>query len=165
MKTAHVIRDMQAAQEKANKAFSQGDYQGAVEYSQKALSLCSLLPETAEFDTRRFAASVHASLSAAYGRQGKHLESFATANKALIFFDQIGELDAVETGRYLMAQVNQGTALATLGCLPAALEALEKAKEIFACKGLDPAANRQWLEQVDGNIAAIKAQIEKQQQG
>ncbi len=161
MKATHVIRDMQQAQEKANKAFQQGDYQSAVEISQKALSLCSLLPEDVEFDKRRFEANVQAGLSAAFGRLSKHIESFAAANKALIFFDQIGELNPTETGKYLMAQVNQGTALAALGCLPAAVESMEKAKEIFACKGLDPARNRQWLEQVDGNIAAIKAQIEK----
>jgi tetratricopeptide (TPR) repeat protein len=163
MKTTHVIRDMKLACENANKAFNQKDYQGAVENYQKALHLCSSLPEDTEFDRRRFEAAIHAGLSAAYGRQGKHMESFAAANKAMVFFDLCGELDAVETGKYLMAQVNQGTALAALGCLPAALEALQRAKDLFSNKGLDPAQNRQWLEMVEGNIAAIQAQIEKHQ--
>jgi tetratricopeptide (TPR) repeat protein len=163
MKTEHVIRDMQSAQKTAQQAYSQGNFKGAVDCYQKALSLSSLLPETINFNQHRFQASVHAGLSAAYGRLGKHLESFAAANKALTLFEQIAEWDAAETGKYLMARVNQGTALAVLGCLPAALEALQKAKVVFAEKGLDAAANRQWLDSVEGNIKAIQAQIEKQQ--
>jgi len=155
---------MQQTSENANKAFHQGNYQGAVECYNKALHLCSLLPKDVKFDRVRFEATIHSGLSAALGRQGKHMESFAAANKALVFFDQISELDAVETGRYLMAQVNQGTALATLGCLEAALEALYRAKEVFNHKGLDPTKNKQWLEMVDGNIAAINTQIKKLQE-
>ncbi|MDR2719482.1 MAG: tetratricopeptide repeat protein [Nitrososphaerota archaeon] len=161
MKTAHIIRTMQQANENANKAFCQDDYQGAVECYNKALHLCSSLPMDVKFDRVKFEAFVHSGLSAAFGRQGKHMESFAAANKALTFFDQVGELDAVETGRYLMAQVNQGTALAALGCLEAALEALYKAKELFSHKGLDPDKNKQWIAMVDGNIAAINDQIKK----
>jgi hypothetical protein len=91
------------------------------------------------------------------------LESFAAANKALVFFDQADELDAVEVGKYLVAQVNQGAALAVLGCFPAALEALYRAKAIFSDKGLDASKNRQWLELVDGNIVAINEQMKKRQ--
>ncbi len=164
MKTAHIIRDMQQAHRNAEQAFQKGDYQGTVECYNKALELCNSLPADAGFDWKRFEASIHAGLSAAYGRLCKHMESFAAANKALVFYDHMGELNPADVGRYLMAQVNQGTALATLGCLPAAIEALQKAKDIFNCKGLDPDKNRQWLEMVDGNIAAIQAQIKKQQQ-
>jgi tetratricopeptide (TPR) repeat protein len=163
MKTAHVICDLQKANENADKAFNQKDYQGAVECYNKALKLCRQLPKDTTFDQCRFEAVVHAGLSAAYGRLGKHMEGFAAANKALVFFEQVGDLNAVETGRFLMAQVNQGAALAALGCLPAALEALQRAKDLFAQKGLDCTANRGWLEQVDGNIAAIKVQMEKLQ--
>lgn len=163
MKTSHVIRDMQQAQTTGQQAFSNGDFQGAVECYTKALRLCGSLPADTDFDFRKFMAAVNAGLSAAYGRLGKHLESFAAANKALTFFENCGELGSAEVGKWLMAQVNQGTALAALGCLPAALEALHKAKDVFTEKKLDPAANRQWLELVDGNITAIQAQIEKQQ--
>ena len=163
MKTSHVIRTMQQTNEKASRAFNQADYQKAVECYSKALQLCSSLPENVKFDKVKFEAIVQSGLSAAFGRQGKHMESFAAANKALVFFDKIGELDAVEIGRYLMAQVNQGTALAALGCLQAALDALYKAKDVFNCKGLDPVKNRQWLEMVEGNIAVIKEQIKKHQ--
>jgi tetratricopeptide (TPR) repeat protein len=155
---------MQEDIEKAHRAFHQSDYQGAIECYNKALQICSSLPVGVEFDRTKFEAMVYAGLSAAFGRQGKHLESFAAANKALAFFDQIGELNAVETGKYLMAQVNQGTALAAFGCFSAALEALDKAKKVFNNKGLDPIKNKHWLEMVDGNIVAIKGQIEKQQQ-
>jgi tetratricopeptide (TPR) repeat protein len=164
MKTSHVLRVMQQANENANKALYQADYQGAIECYHKALHLCNSLPKDVPFDRLRFEAITHSGLSAAFGRQGKHMESFAAANKALVFFDQINDLNAVETGRYLMAQVNQGTALAALGCLQAALEVLHRAKELFSHKNLDSAKNKAWLEMVDGNIAAINAQIKKRQE-
>jgi tetratricopeptide (TPR) repeat protein len=161
MKIAYIIRTMQEAKENANKSLHQCNYQGAVEGYNKALQLCGSLPVDVEFDRVRFEAVVYSGLSAALGRQGKHMESFAAANKALAFFDQVAELNAVEVGRYLMAQVNQGTSLAALGCLQAALEALYKAKEVFSREGLDPVKNEQWLEMVEGNIVAINNQIEK----
>jgi hypothetical protein len=92
------------------------------------------------------------------------MASFAAANRALVFYDQCGENYPADVGRWLMALVNQGTALAALGCLDAALEALRHAKEIFINKGLDIAQNRQWIDMVDGNIAAINAQIAKVKQ-
>ncbi|MCL2134649.1 MAG: tetratricopeptide repeat protein [Candidatus Bathyarchaeota archaeon] len=164
MKISYVIRTMQVANSNAGVAFNQGDYQGAVECYYKALNLCNSLPLDVEFDRVRFEAGVYSGLSAVFGCQGKHLESFAAANKALVFFDQVtGDLDVVDTGKYLTAQVNQGVALATLGCLPAALDALCRAKDIFYRKGLDPVRNREWLEKVEGNIVAITGQIEKRQ--
>jgi hypothetical protein len=41
---------------------------------------------------------------------------------------------------------------------------LYKAKELFINKGLDPAKNKTWLDLLEGNIEAIKGQIEKCQQ-
>ena len=64
------------------------------------------------------------------------MESFGAANKALVFYDKCGDNYPADTGSWLMAQVNQGAALAALGCFPAAIEALERAKEIFTDKGL-----------------------------
>jgi hypothetical protein len=58
-----------------------------------------------------------------------------------------------------MAQVNQGTALAALGHFSAAVESLERAKEIFSRKGLDAVQNKGWLEMVDGNIVAINIHL------
>jgi tetratricopeptide (TPR) repeat protein len=163
MKTAHVIQQMQQTQKNADLALRQGDNQGAHEGYQKALRLLGQLPAEAEFDRRRFEASCQAGLSGTLGKLGKHLESFAAANKALTFYDSLGELAAEDVGRFLMAQVNQGTALAALGCLPAAIEALQKAKEVFRKRGLDTQTNRQWLDAVDGNIEAINREIEKKQ--
>jgi tetratricopeptide (TPR) repeat protein len=166
MKTIHIISEMQQAVENADKAFHSANYQSAVKGYNKALQLCGLLPAdvVVEFDRVRFEAAVQAGLSAAFGRLGKHMESFAAANKALLFFDRVGcELNAVETGRYLMVLVNQGTALATLGCFTDALEALNRAKEMFNSKGLDSVKNKLWLDTVEGNIVAINAQIIKQQ--
>ena len=162
----HIIREMQQANEKAIRAFNQADYQGAVECYSKALQLCNSLPENVAFDKVKFEAIVHSGLSAAFGRQKKHMESFAAANKALSFFEQKNneELNAIDMGKYLVAQVNQGTALAALGCLSASLEALYRAKELFSNSNLDPVLNKQWLELVEGNIVAIKAQIVKRQE-
>ncbi|MDR2699663.1 MAG: tetratricopeptide repeat protein [Nitrososphaerota archaeon] len=164
MKTTHITRAIQQANEEASKAFNQTDYQGAVECYNKALQLCSSLPEDMKINRVKFEAIVHSGLSAVFGRQGKHMESFAAANKALVFFEQIGELDDVETGKYLMAQANQGTALAALGCFTAALEALQKAKDVFKHKCLDPTKNVQWLKMVDSNIVVINGQIKKRQE-
>ncbi len=163
MKTAHVISQMQQAQKNAEQALRQGDNQGAFECFQKALRFLGQLPADAEFDRRSFEASCQAGLSGALGKLGKHMESFAAANKALTFYDSLGEIPAEDVGRFLMAQVNQGTALAALGCLPAALEALQRAKDVFRRKGLDTRTNRAWLDAVDGNIEAINREIEKKQ--
>jgi tetratricopeptide (TPR) repeat protein len=153
---------MQNAYRDADRLFHQGNYEGSVECYNKALKLCQSLPETTEFDRQRFEACCYAGLSGALGRLEKHLESFAAANKALVFYDQCGDNYPADVGRWLMAQVNQGTALAALGCFPAAIEALQRAKEIFTNKGLDAAQNRQWLEMVDGNIVAIQAHMKEQ---
>ncbi len=163
MKTAHVIRDMQKAWRDGDRFFHQGNYEGSVECYSKALRLCSSLLVDEKFDRRRFEASCQAGLSGSYGRLGRHLESFAAANKALVFYDQYGEAYPADTGRWLMAVVNQGTALAALGCLAAALKAFVRAKEIFINKGLDIAQNKQWIDMVDGNISAINARMAKEE--
>ena len=166
MNTMYKIREIQQTNEKAIMAFNQADYQGAVECYNKALQLCNSLPENTAFDKAKFEAIVHSGLSAAFGRQKKHMESFAAANKALAFFEQKNneELNDIDIGKYLVAQVNQGTAFAALGCLSASLEALHKAKEIFSNSKLDPVLNKQWLESVEGNILAVKTQIEKRRE-
>ncbi|MCL5877444.1 MAG: tetratricopeptide repeat protein [Candidatus Bathyarchaeota archaeon] len=163
MKTAHTIKDMQKFWREGDYSFHQGNLEGSIDSYNKALKLCQSLPECERCNHRRFEASCYAGLSASLGRLGKHLESFAAANKALVFYDEYGEKYPADTGRWLMAQVNQGTALAALGCLPAALEALGRAKEIFINRGLDIAENKQWIEMVDGNIAAIKAHMAKEE--
>lgn len=163
MKTAHVIRDMQNFLREGDRLFHQGNFEGSVECYNKALKLCGSLPADEKFDRRRFEASCQAGLSASLGHLEQHLESFAAANKALHFYDAYCEKYPADTGRWLMAIVNQGTALAALGCLPAALEAFLRAKEIFINKGLDIAQNKQWIDMVEGNIAAIKAHTPKKE--
>jgi tetratricopeptide (TPR) repeat protein len=162
MKTLHVLRDMQQACKDGDQQYRQGNYMGSVECYQKAIKLCQSLPPDTTFDRRRFEASCYAGLSASLGQLKKHLESFAAANKALAFYDQCGEANPADVGRWLMALVNQGTALTTLGCFDVAVEALLRAKQIFTSHGLDASENGQWLEMVDGNIAAIKAHLAKQ---
>ena len=166
MKTALVLRDMQEAFKDADKLFHKGNYAGSVDCYNKALSFCQSLSQAAfeQFDWRRFEASCQAGLSAAYGRLDKPFESFAAANKALIFYDAHGEDYPADTGRWLMAIVNQGTALAAFKCFSDAQAAFKRAKEIFLCKGLDTAENKQWLEMVDGNIATLEAHLAKQEQ-
>jgi tetratricopeptide (TPR) repeat protein len=164
MKTSNLIKEMQQAYRDGDRFFHHSNYERSVDCYKKALRLCKSLPEDEGFDGHRFEASVQAGLSASLGRLDKHLESLAAANKALSFYDELGDNYPADIGRWLMALVNQGTALATLGCLPAALEALRHAKEIFNNKGLDAAQNRQWLEMVDGNIAAINAHLKEKEQ-
>jgi tetratricopeptide (TPR) repeat protein len=161
MKTAHVIQDIQKAWREGVSLFHQGNFLGSVECYNKALTLCMSLPSDEKSNRRRFEASCQAGLSGSLGRLGKHLESFAAANKALVFYDECGEMFPADDGRWLMAIVNQGTALAALGCLNDALKAFQRAKEIFISKGLDNPENKQWIEMVDENIAVINAHLKK----
>jgi tetratricopeptide (TPR) repeat protein len=163
MKTSHVIRDMQQASRTAERLNQAGNFADAVESYNKALRICATLPADSEFDRRRFAASIYAGLSASLGKLGKPMESFAAANKALVFYDECGDKYPADVGKWLMALANQGTSLAALRCLDAALEALERAKEIFVKHGLDTEENRQWLNMVNGNIEAIRREAEKHQ--
>ena len=59
--------------------------------------------------------------------------------------------------------MNQGTALAALGCLPDAIAAFQRAKEFFISKELSTAENKAWIEMVDGNIAAINSHLAKKE--
>ena len=118
MKTAHVIRDMQKASRTAERLIKEGNFTDAVASYNKALCICSYLPADSGIDRPRFAASIYAGLSAAQGKLGKHMESFAAANKALAFYDEYGGKYPGDLGRWLMALANQGTSLAALGCLP-----------------------------------------------
>jgi tetratricopeptide (TPR) repeat protein len=161
MKTAHVIRDVLQALKDGEQQFKQCNYEGAVDLYKKALKLSVLLPVTEGFDCQAFEASIHSSLSAAYGQLGKHLESFSAANKALLYYDAHGEKYAEHTGRWLKAIVNQGVALAHLGIFAEAMNSFQRAKELFLSKSLDTPENKQWLTIVDENIAAIKAHLDK----
>jgi tetratricopeptide (TPR) repeat protein len=164
MKTAHVIRDALNALKDGDQLFHQCNYEGSVDLYNKALKLSASLPAEADFDRRSFETSCQAGLSAAYGRLGKHLESFTAANKALLFYDECGEKYPALTGSWLKVIVNQGVALAHLGVFEEALRSLERAEQLFTSKGLpDTPENRQWLAVVDENIAALKTHLEKKQ--
>ena len=164
MITADLLRDLQKAFKDANRLFQQGNYEGSVECYREALQINSSLPPNTEFDCRRFEASCQAGLSAAYGRLDKPLESFAAANKALLFYDECGKRYPADTGRWLMALVNQGTSLAAFRCFNDAQAAFKRAKEIFISKGLDTPQNKSWIEMVNENIAVLNAQMSKLEQ-
>jgi tetratricopeptide (TPR) repeat protein len=163
MKTAHVIRDALKALKDGDRLFRKGNYEGSVDCYNKALDLLASLPADTEFDRRSFEASVYAGLSATYGRLGKHLESFSSSNKALLFYDECGGKYPEHTGRWLKAIVNQGVALAHLGVFAEALITFQRAKEMFLNKSLDSPENKQWVAIVDENIATLTAQLEKVQ--
>lgn len=163
MKTTHVISGALKALQDGDCLFQKGNYEGSVQNYNKALTLSKLLPAEVEFDRPSFEASCNAGLSAAYGQQGKHLESFAAANKALCFYDTFGEQHPEQTGRWLKSIVNQGVALAHLGVFTGALNSFQRAKELFINKNLDTQENNQWVAVVDENIATLKAHLEKSQ--
>ena len=163
MKTAHVIKDALKALKDGDCLLQKGNYEGAVKNYNKALNLSKSLPAEVEFDRRSFEASCNAGFSAAYGRMGKHLDSFAAANEALCFYDTFGEQYPEQTGRWLKSIVNQGVALAHLGVFTEALNSFQRAKELFINKNLDTQENNQWVSVVDENIAALKAHSEKSQ--
>src|SRR4030043_1279314 len=105
MKTSHVISDALKALKDGDRLFQQGNYEGSVQNYNKALARSKSIPAEVEFDHPSFEASCHAGLSAAYGRLGKHLDSFAAANKALCFYDTFGEQYPEQTGRWLKSIV------------------------------------------------------------
>ena len=161
MKTSNVISDALKALKDGDRLFQQGNYEGSVQNYNKALTISKSLPTEVEFDHQSFDASCYAGLSAAYGRLGKHLDSFAAANKALCFYDTFGEQYPEQMGRWLKSIVNQGVALAHLGVLTEALYSFQRAKEMLDNKNLDIQENSQWVAVVDENIAALKAHLEK----
>jgi tetratricopeptide (TPR) repeat protein len=163
MKTAHVVCGVLKALKDGDRLFRQGNYEGSVQIYNKALTLSKSIPAETEFDHPSFEASCYAGLSAAYGRLGKHLDSFAAANKALCFYDAFGEQHPEQTGRWLKSVVNQGVALAHLGVFTEALNSFQRAKEMFVNKSLDTPENSRWVAIVDENIAALKAHLEKVQ--
>ncbi|MDR1992107.1 MAG: tetratricopeptide repeat protein [Nitrososphaerota archaeon] len=162
MSVAHLLHEMQVALRDAERLFRNDNYAGSVECYNKALQLCSLLPLDTAFDRHRFDASCQAGLSAVYGRLDKPFESFAAANSALLFYDKCGEKYPADIGRWLMAIVNQGTALAAFRCFTDAQVAFMRAKEIFFSKGLNTPQNKQWLDMVNGNIALLSAHLIKE---
>ncbi len=161
MKTTHVIREALQALKDGDQQFRQCNYEGAIDLYKKALKLSESPPTAEGFDCSAFQAAVQSGLSAAYGRLGKHLESFAAANKALLYYDAHGEKYPEHTGRWLKAIVNQGVALAHLGVFAEALNSFQRAKQMFVSKSLDNPENKQWVAIVDDNIAALKAHLEK----
>jgi len=164
MSAAQVFEAMQAAFKEADQQFRKGNYAESVECYQKALQLCQSLPPETTFDRLRFEASIYAGLSAAYGRLDKPLESFAAANKARLFYDECGDKYPADVGRWLMAIVNWGTALAAFKCFSDAQAAFRRAKEIFISKGLDTPENKQWIAMVDSNLAVLEAHLKKLEQ-
>jgi tetratricopeptide (TPR) repeat protein len=163
MKTAHVIRDMLNSLNAGDQLRREGNFEGSVDCYSKALKLARSLPAEAKFDRCSFEALCQSGLSASYGRLGKHPESLSAATQALLFYDECGDKYPAQIGRWLMAVVNQGTALASLGALAAALEAFQRAKDMFTNKGTDTPENAQWIATVDENIALLKAHLEKQE--
>ncbi|MGD6805637.1 MAG: DUF3856 domain-containing protein [Candidatus Bathyarchaeia archaeon] len=163
MKTAHVIRDMLQSLNDGDQQRRIGNFEGSVDCYNKALKLARSLPAETKFDRSNFEALCHSGLSASYGRLGKHRESLSAATMALMFYDECGEKYPAQTGRWLMAIVNQGTALASLCVFGEALAAFQRAKDMFTAKGIGTPENKQWLDTVDENIALIKAHLEKQE--
>jgi tetratricopeptide (TPR) repeat protein len=160
MKTMRIVGEALEALKDGDLLFCKGNYEGSVDRYNKGLKLVVSIPAEAVFDHEGYVASCQAGLSAAYGQLGKHVESFAAANKALLFFDACGEKNPAQMSRWLKAIVNQGVALASLGVLEEALRSFQRAKEIFVNRNLDTSKNKEWLEMVDKNIASVKAHLE-----
>ncbi|MCL2476364.1 DUF3856 domain-containing protein [Candidatus Bathycorpusculum sp.] len=162
MNTAQILSEMQQALRDAEALFHSGDYTGSAECYTHALTLSASLPNDTPFDRSRFEASCQAGLSAVFGRLDKPFESFAAANKALVFYEANGEQYPADIGRWLMAIVNQGTALAAFHCFDDAHAAFRRAKELFISKGLDTPQNKTWLTMVEGNITTLSAHLAKE---
>lgn len=139
-----------------DRKFDGGDFAGSAASYQRALALSRSLPPEEEFDHPGFEASCHAGLSGALGRLGRHEESLAAADAALAFFDRVGNMYAAEAGKWIMAVVNRGAALAMLDRPREALEAFERAKRMLSDRGI---SNPQWSAMVDQNISAVRGML------
>ena len=106
-----------------------------------------------------FEASCNAGLSGSLGRLGRHRESLAAAEAALAFFGRRQGGSPAELGKWLMAIVNRGAALATLGRPTEALQAFQHAKEMLSERGMDVAENQQWVTMLDQNIASVETML------
>jgi len=159
MDTAEKVREALRSWKEGDRLFDSGDFEGSVGSYTRALDLSRSLPPEEEFDHLGFEASCNAGLSGSLGRLGSHRESLAAAEAALAFFNRCGDMYPVEAGKWLMAVVNRGAALAMLGRPSEALEAFERAKKMLSDRGMDKAENRQWVAMVDQNISSIRTAL------
>jgi tetratricopeptide (TPR) repeat protein len=156
MDTAEKVRESLKSWKEGDRLFDTGDFAGSATSYRRALDLSRSLPAEEEFDHAGFEASCNAGLSGSLGRLGKHRESLAAADAALTFFDRHGDMYPVEAGKWMMAVVNRGAALAMLDRPREALEAFQRAKKMLSDRGMNDAANREWMAMVNQNISSVQ---------
>ncbi len=159
MDTAEKVREALKSWKEGDGLFDAGDFAGSASSFKKALDLSISLPPDEDFDHPGFEASCNAGLSGSLGRLGRHRESLAAADTALAFFDRCGDMYPVEPGKWMMAVVNRGAALAMLDRPRDALEAFQRAKKMLSERGMNNAENRQWLTMVDQNISSVQRMV------
>ena len=159
MDTAAKVRESLRSWKEADRLFDAGDFGKSASSYRKALDLAQSLPAEEEFDHPGFAASCNAGLSGSLGRLGKHHESLAAADAALAFFDRAGDMYPAEAGKWMMAVVNRGAALAVLSRPREALEAFKRAKKMLVERGMNSAENKQWISMVDQNISSVNRML------
>ncbi len=159
MDTAKKVREALKSWKEGDGLFDAGDFAGSASSFKRALDLSISLPPEEDFDHPGFEASCNAGLSGSLGRLGRHRESLAAADAALAFFDRCGDMYPVEQGKWLMAVVNRGAALAMLDRPRDALEAFQRAKKMLSERGMNNAENRQWVTMVDQNISSVQRML------
>ena len=159
MNTREKVFEALKSSREADRKFDAGDFEGAASSCRRALDLSISLPSEEEFDHPGFEASCNAGLSGALGRLGKHRESLAAADTALAFFDRCGDMYPVAAGKWMMAVVNRGAALAMLDRPRDALEAFQRAKKMLSERGMNSAENQQWVTMVDQNISTVQSML------
>jgi len=159
MDTAEKVREALKSWKEGDRLFDAGNFAGSVSSYKRALDLSRSLPTEEEFDHLGFEASCNAGLSGSLGRLGRHAESLVAADAALVFFDRSGNMYPVEAGKWMMAVVNRGAALAMLSRPNEALEAFKRAKKMLSERGMNSVENRQWISIVDQNISSVQTML------
>lgn len=167
MDTTEQVRQALIAWKQGDARFNAGDHELSVTHYRRALQLSRSLPAAEPFDHGVFEASCNAGLSGSLGRLGRHRESLEAANEALGFFDRalpgsqakVGNMYPAESGKWLMASVNQGVALACLGRNEEALVSLLKAQALIRASGASAPGNEAWLATVEQNIRNVQRAV------
>ena len=156
MKTEEKVINALISLKEGDRFFNEDNYEKSIASYEKALKLSKSIPANELFDHPGFEASCQAGLSGSFGRLGRHQESLQASEAALVFYDRFGDMYLAETGKWMMATVNKGSALAMLGNLKEALEIFNHAKEMLSKRNMNTLENQVWIQMLDQNFETVK---------
>ena len=149
MDTQKTVTDILTSFEEGNKSLECGQYSSAWPHYTKAMQLLMTLPDSEPFDRLGFSASCLAGMALVNVHMQNYETALQAADKALSFFDKgvpqnmpkltalgrkpriVGELYPAEYGKWLLAVLSKGIALAESGRSSEAAHQRDRAKEML----------------------------------